>query len=138
MIKRLSLGFRVAMLAWLPFCAAQAAMLEAIQGQVMVNTGNGYRFVSGTVELKPGDMVIANSGGAAQLAYDDGCSVQVQAGSVVTVGPQSPCAANQANSGNASLGLTPGTLAVGAVVVGGGVGAAMLLGGSNGDKPASP
>jgi hypothetical protein len=50
------------------------------------------------------------------------------------VGKQSPCV-NQA--GTSTPGLTPGTLAVGAVVLGGGVGAAILLGDKN-NKPASP
>lgn len=113
---------------------AHAATLEAIQGEVLVNRGGGYRFVSGTLELKPGDMIIANGGGAAQLSYGDGCSVSVQAGGVVTVAEQSPCA-TQTNAG--TQGLTPSTLAVGAAVIGGAVGAAVLLGNKS-DKSASP
>ena len=123
-----------AALAWLSVAIAHAATLDAIQGEVMINRGGGYMFVSGSAELKPGDKIIANSGGNAQLTYPDGCGVPLQAGSVVTVGKQSPCV-NQAGTG--TPGLTPGTLAGGAVVLGGGVGAAILLGDKN-NKPASP
>lgn len=136
MTERVLRRFAALLLACLVGTAAKAATLEAIQGQVMVNKGNGYRFVSGTVELNPGDMVIANSGGGAQLIYGDGCNVPVQAGAAVTVGDQSPCAAQGGSNGGPALG--PGTLALGAVVVGGGIGAAVLLSGQNGDKPVSP
>lgn len=134
MTKGLLAVFSAVLLMFPAATMARAATLEAIQGEVLVNRGGGYRFVSGTVELKPGDMVIANGGGAAQLSYGDGCSVSIQAGSVATVAEQSPCP-TQTNTG--TQGLSPGTLAVGAAVVGGAVGAAVLLGNKS-DKSASP
>jgi hypothetical protein len=112
----------------------QAATLDAIRGHVMVNRGAGYEFARGSVEVAPGDLIIANAGGNAQLVYADGCSILVEAGSLITVGQSSPCAGKD-NSG--AFGLTPGTLAIGAVAIGGGVGAAVLFG-KGGDKPASP
>ena len=113
----------------------QAATLEAVQGQVLVNRGGGYQFEVGPAELKPGDMIIANAGASAHITYEDGCVVPIEAGSVTTVGQRSPCAAQ---SGDApSFGLSPGTLGIGAAAVGAGVGLAVLLG-SGGDKPASP
>ena len=105
-----SLG--AAALSCLTPVGAVAATLEAIQGEVMVNRGNGYRFVSGTIELTLGDMVIVNGAGSAQLSYEDGCIVPIAAGSVATVGEQSPCA-NQGAS--APTGVAPGTLAIGAL-----------------------
>jgi hypothetical protein len=128
----------VTLLSCFAVATSNAATLESIQGQVMINTGSGYRFVSGTVELKAGDMVVANDGGAALLFYGDGCSVPVQAGTVVTVSEQSPCATTPQQGSTGVQGLTPSTLAIGAVVVGGGVGAALLLGGGGSDKAASP
>lgn len=124
----------IAALAWLSVTTAHAATLDSIQGEVMINRGGGYKFVGSTVELKPGDMIVANSGGAAQLTYADGCSVPLQAGYVVTVSEQSPCATQ---AGTVTPGFTPGTLAIGAVVLGGGVAAAILLSGKT-DKAASP
>lgn len=137
MTKRLLAALGAAILAWAAVATAHAATLASIQGEVLVNQGGGYRFVSGTLELKPGDMVIANTGGAAQLSYGDGCTVVVEAGAVVTVAEQPPCLTTQATTPTTPM-LTPGTLAVGAVVIGGAVGAAALLSSNSKDKPASP
>jgi hypothetical protein len=114
--------------------ALQAATLEAVQGQVLVNRGGGYKFEVGPADLKPGDMVIANAGASAHINYADGCVVPVEAGSVTTVAQRSPCAAQAGNS--PSLGGSASTLGIGVAAVGAGVGIAALLGG--GDKPASP
>ena len=43
------------------------------------------------MNLKPGDSVMAEPGGAAKVIYTDGCQVPVQLGGVVVIGPQSPC-----------------------------------------------
>lgn len=136
---------------------AHAATLEAISGEVMVNNGSGYRFVSGVLELKPGDMVIANIGGSAELSYGGGCMVMVAAGSVVTVSEFWPCTTAQVTQpGQAAQpgvpgaagqggtqptapafgGITPGAMAIGAIAVGGAIAATSMMGGT--DKPASP
>jgi hypothetical protein len=112
----------------------QAATLDAIRGHMMVNRGAGYEFARSSVEVAPGDMIIPNAGGNAQLVYADGCNVLVEAGSLITVRQSSPCAGKD-NAG--AFGLTPSTLVIGAVAIGGGVGAAVLFG-KGGDKPASP
>ena len=117
--------------------APQAAVvLEAVQGQVLVNRGSGYRFEVGSTELKPGDMVIANAGASAHITYEDGCVVPIEAGAVMTVAARSPCAAQ--SGGAPSFGLTPTTVGIGVAAIGAGVGAAALLGSGGGDKPASP
>jgi hypothetical protein len=109
-------------------------MVNATQGQVLVNQGSGYQQVAGSVDVGSGSTVVVNPGGSAQIVYPDGCSVAVQPGSVYTIAPQSPCLAQ--GGGETSSGLNGTTLAIGAVVVGGGVAALLLL--SNGDKSASP
>ena len=91
-----------ATIACLAFSSVQSATLEGEQGEVMVNRGGGYRFVSGSVELKPSDMIIANSGGSAQLSYDGGCTVLLEAGAVITVAEQPPCLTTQ-GAADASL-----------------------------------
>ena len=115
--------------------ALQAATLEAVQGQVLVNRGSGYQFEIGPAELEPGDMLIANAGASAHITYGDGCVVPIAVGSVTTVGERSPCAAQSGDS--PSFGLTPGILGIGVAAVGAGAGIAALLG-RGGDKPASP
>ena len=110
-----------------------AAMVNATQGQVLVNQGSGYQQVAGSVEAGPGARVVANPGGSAQILYDDGCAVLVQPGSVYTIAAESPCLAQ---GGEATTGPSGAALAIGAVIVGGGVAALLLL--NNKDKSTSP
>ena len=71
---------------------AQAATLSSIQGAVLVNTGQGYKPAQSTLTLSAGDAVMVEPGSTASVTYSDGCQVQVQAGGVLVIGPQSPCA----------------------------------------------
>jgi hypothetical protein len=73
--------------------AAQAATVRAVQGQVLVNAGQGYRLVDGSTELDPGGTVVANPGAVAEVVYPGGCKVTVQPGSVYLVVSQPPCQA---------------------------------------------
>jgi hypothetical protein len=70
---------------------AYAATVVPGQGIVLVNQGNGYANVTEPTTVNPGDIVVVNPGGSAQLTYPDGCSLPVAVGAVVTVGAQSPC-----------------------------------------------
>jgi hypothetical protein len=110
-----------------------AATISATQGQVLVNQGSGYQQVVGSVDAGSGATVVVNPGGSAQIVYPDGCTVAVQPGSVYTISAQSPCLAQ---GGQTTSGVDGTTLALGAVVVGGGVAALLLL--NSNDKSASP
>jgi hypothetical protein len=102
----------------------------ALEGQVLLSRGQGYRLVEGSAEANPGDTVVVNPGGRAQIIYPDGCAVQVQPPSVVAIAPQSPCLAGQPTVNNY-------TVAIGGAVVGLGIAAGILLTQKK-DKPASP
>jgi hypothetical protein len=115
---------------------AIAATLGSVQGTVMVNRGGGYQPVYGPTELNPGDLVVVNPGGSAQIAYSDGCSVPVQVGGVVTVGAQSPCATQATGPGGPGLG-SPGIFALGVGAAAGTVGV-FLATANDKDKSASP
>ena len=115
---------------------AIAATLGSVQGTVMVNRGGGYQPVYGPTEVNPGDLVVVNPGGSAQIAYADGCSVPVQTGGVVTVGAQSPCATQTTGPGGPGLG-SPGIFALGVGVAAGTVGI-FLATANDKDKSASP
>lgn len=79
------------------------------KGVVMVNSGVGYRAVSGATSLKAGDRVMLNSGSSASLRFADGCRVPLQAGQVYTVSKASPCKFRaQAGAAGAGLGLAAG------------------------------
>jgi hypothetical protein len=127
-----------------------AATVRALQGQVLVNSGQGYRLVDGSMQMGPGATVVANPGAVAQVVYPNGCTVTVQPGSVYLIASQEPCLAtareqiqtNQAGPSKKSesktetagqSGLSPTTLALGAAVIGAGGAAAYFL-----LNPASP
>lgn len=125
----------------------RAATLEALQGTVLVDRGNGFGIVNGPTYLNPGDSVIANPGGSAQIVYSDGCRIAVQPGDVVPAQSVSPCAnggsspaAQESKSDESGGGgINSTTLLVGGAVVGIGAGAAaLLLSGGDDDHPASP
>src|SRR5512145_2835430 len=82
----------MALIAAISFgAAAQAATVRAVQGQVLVNAGQGYRLVDGSTQLDPGGTVVANPGAVAEVVYAGGCTVTVQPGSVYLVAAQPPC-----------------------------------------------
>jgi hypothetical protein len=119
---------------------AFAITVQVLQGQVLINRGQGYRMIDGTTEADPGNTVVVNPGGAAQIVYPNGCTMKVMPQSVTSVSAQPPCPAQQPSSPEptgdepAISGTT--MIVAGAVVVGGGVAAAILLLQKN--KPASP
>jgi hypothetical protein len=121
---------------------ALAATVNATGGQVLINRGEGYSMVAGSAQGNAGDTIVVNPGGSAQIVYPDGCAVDVMPGSVATIAAQSPCASNSSGSVTTAATGTPETgtnttalLAIGAVAVGGGVAAVLLL---QKDKSASP
>ena len=103
---------------------AQATKAVPMDGQVLVNTGAGYRVIVDAVELKPGDSVIANFRSLGSLVYPDGCRVEVVPGSIAWVEPLSPCTAAAARDPEPKLAapnaFDPAWLRVGAALVGGG------------------
>ncbi len=70
---------------------ASAATLDAIQGQVLINHGEGFQPAAAPTEAREGDLVMANPGGSAKLVYPGGCVTEVKPGRVVTVTDGSHC-----------------------------------------------
>lgn len=70
---------------------ASAATLNAVQGQVLINRGDGFQRVASGTEVREGDLVMANPGGSAKLIYPGGCVTEVKPGGVVTVNDGSKC-----------------------------------------------
>jgi hypothetical protein len=132
----------IALLSGLALAApACAATLGSIEGTVTVNRGGGFQHASGTLELKPGDSVIVNAGGNAQLTYEDGCNVMVEVGAIVTVAEQSPCATQTTGATNTTGPTFMGLGGTGLVVLNAGIAAgavAFFLANQDKDKAASP
>lgn len=154
MIFPLTKGTGAFSLAILFGLSAQAATLDAIQGGVMVSRGgSAYYAVNQPTQLRAGDSVIANPGGAARVVFENGCADAIQPGMVYTV-PETPLCHTGSNPANYSDGSLKDTgpvtegrdytvLAVGAAVVVGGVGVAILVSGGGDDDdhvriPSSP
>ena len=70
---------------------ARAALLQDISGNVVVNRGEGFEPVKGSVELATGDQVVVGPGGTATLSYGGGCNVPVAPEAVVSVSAKAPC-----------------------------------------------
>jgi hypothetical protein len=123
---------------------AFATTVTAEQGQVLLNSGQGYRLVQGSTNVNPGDMIVVNPGGMARITYDDGCVTEVRPPAVTAISTQSPCQQKQSSpqgepqgepqSGMGGISTTH--VLLGTALVGGGVAAWLLLSGKL--KPASP
>jgi hypothetical protein len=78
-----------------------AAIVEPGIGDLTINHGQGFKPVTSGAQANVGDSVMVGPGGAATITYDDGCKVNVQPGTVITVAPLSPCASGaNAQDGN--------------------------------------
>src|SRR5262249_9683399 len=119
--------------------SAFAATVQVLQGQVLINRGQGYRMIHDSTEAGPVDTIVANPGGAAQITYPNGCTIKVLPQSVVAISAQSPCQAEQPPSEPPpppdAPGISTTTMVVGAAgIAAGGVAAVLLLK----SKPSSP
>jgi hypothetical protein len=115
---------RFALVSWLLVASStsQAATLHSIEGDVMINRGDGYEFARAEVDLDPGHHVIVSPTGSAQILYPDGCDVSVLPGTVVPIRKQSPC--------SLETGAIPAAPLIGLALplaAGGAAGAAYLL-----------
>ena len=108
-----------------------AATLQVTQGSVSVNRGQGFEPASGTTTVNPGDTVVVQPGGSAQIVYPDGTVATLQPGSVATVADGAGAGAGGAGAGG--IGATE--LAIGGAVVAVGVGIAIYVAKNNGSSP---
>ena len=71
--------------------AALAATVTPEQGELLVNTGAGYKPVWQSMQVSPGDQVMAKPKASGRVVYSDDCIVRVSPGMVLTIAPKSPC-----------------------------------------------
>jgi hypothetical protein len=106
------------------------ASVTSINGTVLVNQGQGFRPAVPGQALRTGDRVIVTARGGARLMYAGGCSVNLAAGSMATIGTLAPCKVGLRQAGVVSgqsadaspprdgpvhdtpWGLSPGTMAL--------------------------
>lgn len=145
MLNRFKIG-AVAFCALLPGAhTVNAAMVSNLGGAVLVSKGDGFSPIASNTELAPGSQIMVRPGGLASITYGNKCVVRVGPG-VWLVQDASPCAHGTTTidftgrmhqqASPPSSGLDP--LLVGGVIVAAGVALAILVGQSDGDRPASP
>ncbi len=119
----------IALIASLAATGAQAALLTNVQGAVTVDRGYGSAPAGSGSVIAPGERVRAREG-SADIVYDNGCIVKVDPGqTMVVLSPPPACHIAS------EVSTSPVYLVGGAVAIGGGVAAAILL---SQTKPASP
>ena len=75
-------------------CSASfAATVDSLEGQILLNRGDGFQVLTAPTTANPGDKVMASADGNAKLRYADGCVIDIRPGAVVSVGEKSPCTA---------------------------------------------
>jgi hypothetical protein len=121
----LAIGLTVPSVSW-------AATVEVLSGTVSINQGKGYQKITGVFQVNPGDRILVDSAGQANLVYSDGCFIKIgepQKRASIVVPEVASCAA----------GNIPATAVVTGIVVAGGIAGAVLLATNSSDnKPASP
>jgi hypothetical protein len=99
--------------------SASAATLEGVTGKVLVNNGSGYKGTSTGAFVQTGDRVLAETGGAAVIVYDNGCKVRLRPGTIVTVKENPAChGAAEIEAGDDIGFVIAGGAIVGGVVTG--------------------
>ncbi len=101
MIKKLAIGLAVSLAHSIGLCAADAATISPVSGEVLVNKGDGFVAISSGAELAPGGQLMVRPGGVAVISYASGCTVQVGAGRIWVVQDNPPC-----TEGNRSIDFT--------------------------------
>jgi len=71
--------------------AALAATVTPEQGEILVNSGSGFKPVKQALEVSPGDQVMARPKSAGRVVYSEGCVVRVSPGMVLTIAAKPPC-----------------------------------------------
>ena len=68
------------------------AELTSVKGKVLLNHGDGFEAVTGSVLLNVGDKIIVGDNGSAQINYlASGCIVTASASSMSTISEAAPC-----------------------------------------------
>lgn len=138
-----------ATLAVCPLAGAEnkGTVLASLQAPVMVNQGDSYRAASEGMTLSAGDRLMVMNGGAASVAYPNGCVLEVGANEMVRIDTGEACATSAATAGTyqqagatgggAAAGAGLSTLAEAGIFVAAAVGAAAYAENESDDQDAS-
>ena len=79
---------------------SKAASLTQIKGKVLVSRGQGFVPVQPTAEIRPGDYIMVEAGGSAQVQFASGCFVPVKPGNLFTVPSPEACQVRKIETGS--------------------------------------
>ena len=119
MIRSIAVAMTLALVAGPVFAqdpAAPFVTANEVEGAIQVNRGDGFVPLREGDVLKPGDRVMAMNNGGAELKFSDGCELEVEEETIVTVPDRSTCAGGVAIVQNIAPG---GPGAVGGSAAGG-------------------
>lgn len=74
------------------WAATTNATVNPSHGDVLINRGKGFSEIKRPVKASPGNSVMVGPNSSAVIAYNDGCTVNIEPGTVKTVAALSPCA----------------------------------------------
>lgn len=97
-MSRRIIAFTTAMFMAAPVLASNApvAQLQAANGKVLVNQGQGFVPAKGTVALNAGDRIMVGKDSSASVLYTAAnCKVDVAAATVVSVEASAPCVSGE-------------------------------------------
>ena len=115
-------------------CTSAMAATLTSNGTVLVNKGQGFKPVTGTQQVQLGDNVMVQNG-SAQITFNDGSVMQLPEGGTYAVPATAP---PPIAPGAGGFALTPATVAVGGLVVGGVVaGTIYATAGNSSSSPAT-
>jgi hypothetical protein len=86
----------VSALAFSGTLLAATATVTSASGGVMVNQGDAFRPAQVGQVLNTGDRVMVPAGASSSLSFDDGCVLQVQPDTLITIPANSTCAGGDA------------------------------------------
>lgn len=118
--------------------SAQAAIVQVVSGEILVNEGAGYKQAPSDRPVKAGDQVMVKGDGKARIIYSNGCFVEVPRGVVRVVLTEDQCQVGNSVSNTTTSGFagpTTSQILIGGAVVGGAVVGVLL---ATKDKSTSP
>jgi hypothetical protein len=89
--------------------AAATATVDPSHGDVLINRGKGFTQIRRPVKVHAGSSVMVGPNSSAVIAYNDGCTVNVEPGTVKTVAALSPCASGSSAAAEPSYAQQAGS-----------------------------
>jgi hypothetical protein len=78
------------------FAASPAAVLEKIEGKILINKGHGFAPAEAQLAVKVGDRILIGAKSSAEIFYSaQSCSVTYTKPRLVVIGKSAPCKAGE-------------------------------------------